>query len=170
MPRMTAVTDRVTWTEWDERLRRMEHKTLRRDETADVPDEVIARIEQIQKKEVEDHLAGRVIDHRAGHARLVPEEEYDDYRSTAAAAADPLNRFSDDDIRTWDTDTAVAHMNQLPGIAQRVLDLEEERKPRRRAVTAHAQRLIDATKGSDVSLAPADTVPSPAPLLPAEES
>lgn len=175
MPRMKAVST-VTWTEWDDKLRTMTHKTLhpadpargRDAEVADVPQEVIDRIEALREREVKDHLAGRVIDHRAGHVRLVPEDEYDEYTSAAEAQRDPLNQFSDDDIRSWDADTTVAHLNQTPGLADRVLELEKDRKPTRRAVVAHAERVKKAAAGDDVS--EADRAGTSQPLLPAEEA
>ncbi len=170
MPRMTvAGTDRVTWMEWDERLRQMVHKTLRRGESGDVPDEVVARCELIQAKELEDHLAGRVIDHRAGHVRLVPEGEYGEYTSEVVLHADPVARFTDEEIRGWDVNTTVAQMNQTPGLAARIVELEESRTPPRKTVLAHAQRLIDAQEGRDVSLA-GEPAAEAVQLVPAEES
>lgn len=168
MPEMTAVQHAVCYSEWDDRQKVRVHKTLRRGETANVPDEEIARVEAIREKELADHLAGRHVDHRAGQVRWVPKDEYDEYTSTAAVERDPISQFTDEEITAWDPETSVAQMNRLPGLAQRVLDLEEQRKPRRRAVVAHAQRLLDASDGGDVSLAPADT--SAQPLLPAEDA
>lgn len=180
MPRMKAVTT-VTWSEWDDRTKRMEHKTLHpanpvrgtEAEVADVPDEVVARVEKIRAEELrlnERRRSGRSdghpIDHRAGHVRWLPEDEYDEYMSSAVTPA-AAQAFTDEQIAGWDADATIAHMNQDPSLARRVLDLEDDRKPRRRAVAAHAQRLIDAQDGEDVSLADADT-DAQQPLTPAE--
>lgn len=168
MPRMTAVTDRVTWMEWDDRLRQMVHKTLRRGETGEVPDEVIARIESLRDKEFEDHRTGRVVDHRAGHVRLVPEDDYEEYISDAQVSSTPEAQFTDEQIQSWKTDDVIAHLNQTPALAERVLALEEERKTRRKAVLEFAQRVLDAQDGGDVSLTQGDNASEP--LTPAEDA
>lgn len=177
MARMTAVTDAVNFNEWDDRQKKHILRTMRKGQTADVPDEEVARIEQLRQDELDANDRrrsgglgdGHPVDHRAGHIRWVPEDEYEEYTSTVQAETDPLARFSDDEIRGWDADQTIAQMNQIPGMAERVLELEQERKPRRRAVVAHAQRLLDAREGKDVSQAPAEETET-GPLLPASEA
>jgi hypothetical protein len=147
-----AVVDAVTWTAWDDKSRQFVHHTLHRGETAEVPDEHVARINQIQDKEIREHVAGRVVDHRAGHPRLVPADQYDEYVSSVTTATLPENQFTDEQIRSWGADDTIAYLNRVPALADRVLALEEDRKPKRRAVIAHAERVKAAQDGDDVSL------------------
>ncbi len=157
MPRMTAVDHAVNYTEWDDLQKKVQHRTVRRGETAEVSEAEVARVEDVRQRELDAHLSGRVVDHRAGHVRWLPEDEYDEYMS-AAAPVDPLQAVSDEEIGSWSADETIAKLNQLPGLADRVLDLEEARKPRRRAVVAHAERVKAAADGNDVSQA--ETAPS----------
>lgn len=159
----------VFWNTWDPDRRVTEHhvahgaeigpnNTILRDpDIVDAPQHVIDQVAAIQAKELRTNEIGRYHDPKAGQVRWVPEDEYEAHMSRETVAARPENRFPDDVIVGWDTNTAIAQVNTVPGLAVRVKQLEEARKYTRKAVVDHCDRVLEAAAGRDVSLKPADT-------------
>lgn len=160
MPEMIATDHMVTWTEWNEKLRAFHHASLRRGQRGEVPEEVIEHLKQASE---EKDAYGRPVD---GRPRLLSPEDYEAWNSTEAVRREPVNRFSDEDIQHMQPEDLLAKMNSIPGFAQRALDLENEREKPRKPIIGHAQRVLDAEKGDDVSLAVADPV---VPLVPSRD-
>jgi|SRR5579875_3797937 len=169
MPRMIPLPGHVVmWNTWDSDRRVTDHHTARgaligphgqviRDaDVVDVSEDVLAQVDAVRQKEYRTNELGTHFDPKAGAVRWVPEDEYEGYLSEEAEQADPVNRFSDAEIKAWKLDTIVSQVNTVPGLAERVLKLENDRAYTRKQVVEHCERVIDAEKGRDVSLKPAD--------------
>jgi hypothetical protein len=145
MPEMVA-TELVLWQEWDERLRQYVKKSLKQGQTGDVPDEVVARVEALTNSDTAD-----IYDR--GRPRLLTPDDHAAWTNTNIIAADPVLSITDEQINAMTADELLAKLNQLPALAARVLELEKARKYTRKPIVAHAERLIAAAEGEDVSLA-----------------
>jgi hypothetical protein len=149
--RVTAVQT-VTWVEWDERQRRFEHHVLRaaygnRDaETGDMPETALAHLDKVVADEVKYGTG-------SGTPRVLPEEDYADWIADERQKVAPEMALSDEQIKAMTADNLMAALTQNNALAPRVIALEEQRTRPRKPILAHANRILAAQAGEDVSLA-----------------
>lgn len=158
---MVVVDHMVTWMEWDDRLKAYVHFSGRRGQQVSVPDHVVAKMEKVTD---ERDGYGRPVD---GRPRMLAPDDYEAWTGKQAVAADPIYALSDDQLMSMGPDDLLAKMAQVPGLSDRVLDLENARDKPRKPILAYAERVSAAHKGDDVSLgAP---VAASQPLVPAKD-
>lgn len=138
------VDDLVTYTTWDERLRQYVHHKHKRGAVVELPDEVVARLERIPQETDNPRDKGR--------PRIIPKDDYEGWVSEQAFNADPAQRFTDDQLMAMSGSQLIAELNSTPGLAERVLPLEKDRRYTRKPVVEHCERLLAAGDGEDVSL------------------
>jgi hypothetical protein len=156
MTTMVAVDHAVTWTEWDERTRSYVHKVLTQGNEADIPDEVVARFEKMPEKKYENQYINT-------NPRVLSPEDYAAWTDTKFIERDPILSITDEQLKAMPAETLMAKMNILTGLAPRVLDLEKRRNPQRKPIIAHAERLLEASSGGNVSLVDAPESPTQVP-------
>jgi hypothetical protein len=164
MPTKTAVQT-VTWVEWDDKLRRFSHNVLRGPsgtmpaQTGEIPDHVVVALEKISADEIKNRTG-------TGAPRILDPEDYEAWVSHEVVRAGPENALSDDQINALKADDLMAQLNRNPALADRVLDLEQTRKYKRKPIISLAERLIALENGEDISLAGSADVPRHPPLTP----
>ena len=147
-----VLDDKITYREWDDRLRAYRGVSHKKDEVVDLPDEIAARIEQVThnpKADVRDK----------GRLRIIPADEYEAWAAQAGVGK-PAERWNDEQLQSMPPNDLIAEMNAAPALAERVLTVEQSRAKPRRAILEHARRIVDATRDG------VDGPPTASPLLP----
>jgi hypothetical protein len=159
MAKFKVLDDKVMYRVWDEKTRSYLHIDHKAGEEVELPDEVAARIDYVTHHPKADPRD-------RGRLRIIPVEDYDDWVAEQNAAGRPENQLTDDQLASMPGNDLIAAVNTTPGLAERVLELEQQRPRPRKQIVEHCERVISAGDGGDVSLA--DEQPNQ--LLPAEES
>jgi hypothetical protein len=163
MPNVVVISDMVAWREWDEKRRKdVYHYHQRKG-----PEPLIVDMPEHEIIRHEDLAVAYPGDPRFGLPHVVREEDHEAWAADRKVTIDPVWAQSDDQLMALTADGLFAQLNQVPGLAARVLDLEKSRKYTRKAVVEHCERLIEAARGGDVSLV---EKPETLPVSPLTES
>lgn len=148
--------DKVTYREWDERLRSYRGVSHKKGEVVDLPEHVVARIDQITH-----HPDAEVRDR--GRLRIIPADEYEAWADTTATTTSPAQRWTDQQLQSMPPNDLIAEINTTAGLAARVVEVEQSRAKPRRAVVEHARKVADAERdgvdgtGPQVQLLPPES-------------
>lgn len=147
--RVAILDDSASYAYYDDQLKQKHRvsfrggKALRPGESPihEVPDEALEKWDRDRYHQSRGHRRGVPI--------YLPEDEFEGWTSTEASAAQLT--YSDEQLKQMTAEQLIALVNQTPSIAQRVIDVEQDRRYTRKAVVEHAQKVIDAQAGEDVS-------------------
>lgn len=130
MAKYVVIHHAVAWNERDELAKAWQHRSAKRGEEVEIPDDQVARFQALTSKD--------------GVPRIGTREEYEAWVSGMDAPAGPVGGVTDVQLQVMTPEQVIAHLNNTNVDADRVLSLEESRPRPRKGIVDAAQRIIDA--------------------------
>lgn len=145
MAEHVVIQHAISWHARDPETKMLQHWSAHRGDTVDLPDEVVARFNQLTAKD--------------GLPRVGTKEEHDAWVTATETPASTEVAYTDIQLKAMTPEQLNALLNQQNHLAYQILTIEEARGLPRQGLIDHAQSIIDTIEGRSSSTSP---VPDPA--------